>query len=482
MKKVTTKTKWIFAVGQLGWSILAGIITNLMVNFYLPDKTGNGITTFVSSATYTFLGLTIIGIITALGRIVDAVTDPWIASASDKCKHKLGKRIPFMRYSAIPFALVTVLIFCCPVRGESVWNVVWLAVTMVIFYICMTAYCTPYNALIPVLGREQKDRMDISTYISLTYIVGTGIAFAGKMIWEALQGMTGWDYYLCARIVLAVLALIALVCMLLPAFMINEKDYDMSEPIKENAFKSLGKTFKNKQFRIFVLADILYWVGITIFNTGFIFYVENLLGLKSEYMLLFVFMTLVTFICYIPVNALAKKFGKKRLLIIGFFLFAVAFLVSIFAGKVTFIPNLIYGFIICILVGVPLAILGVIPQAIVADIAEADNVETKENHDAMFYAARTFAFKLGQSIAMIVFTSLAVISQFTDTEGHIGNTGEGYRYGLAVAMVLCVLAAVACFFYNEKKVLKTIGDNKNQPETSEIAENSEKTEEVAEEK
>ena len=188
MKTVSGKIKWIFAVGQLGWSILAGIIANLLVNFYLPDSTGNGVITFVTSAT--FIGLTVIGLITAFGRIVDAVTDPWIAGMSDKCGSKLGKRIPFMRYAAFPFALLTVLIFCCPVRGESTANIVWLAVTMILFYIFMTAYCTPYNALIPVLGRSQKDRMDISTYISLTYIVGTGVAFSGKMIWEALKNAT----------------------------------------------------------------------------------------------------------------------------------------------------------------------------------------------------------------------------------------------------------------------------------------------------
>ena len=32
MKTVSTKIKWIFAIGQLGWSILAGIIGNLLVN------------------------------------------------------------------------------------------------------------------------------------------------------------------------------------------------------------------------------------------------------------------------------------------------------------------------------------------------------------------------------------------------------------------------------------------------------------------
>lgn len=457
MKTVSSKIKWVFAVGQLGWSILAGIISNLLVNFYLPDSTGNGVITFVTSAT--FIGLTVIGLITACGRIVDAVTDPWIASMSDNCRSKLGKRIPFMRYSALPFALVTVLIFCCPVRGESVWNIIWLSVTMILFYIFMTAYCTPYNALIPVLGRNQKDRMDISTYISLTYIVGTGIAFAGKMLWEALQGATGWDYYLCARLVLGILALIAFICMLLPAFLIKEKDYDTSPPVKENAFKSLKKTFKNRHFRVFVLSDIIYWIGITIFNTGFIYYVENLLGLDN-YMLLFIFMTLVTFVCYIFVNILSRKFGKKKLLIAGFAMFGFAFLVSAFAGKVTFIPNLIYGFIICVLVGVPLSILGVIPQAIVADIAESDFIQTGENRDAMFYAARTFAFKLGQSIAMIIFTSLAVVGQYVEIgangEELIRNNGTGYRISLIIALVLCLLAMVVIIFYKEKTVMGII--------------------------
>lgn len=93
MKKVSAKTKWIFAVGQLGWSIPAGIISNLLVNFYLPDSTGNGVITFVTSAT--FIGMTVIGLITAAGRVADAVTDPMIANLSDHCRHRLGKRIPY---------------------------------------------------------------------------------------------------------------------------------------------------------------------------------------------------------------------------------------------------------------------------------------------------------------------------------------------------------------------------------------------------
>ena len=41
----------------------------------------------------------------------------------------------------------------------------------------MTTYCTPYNALIPELGNTQKNRVNVSTYISLTYIMGLSISY-----------------------------------------------------------------------------------------------------------------------------------------------------------------------------------------------------------------------------------------------------------------------------------------------------------------
>ena len=114
------------------------------------------------------------------------------------------------------------------------------------------------DCLIPVLGREQKDRMDISTYISITYIIGTGLAFSGKMVWEALHNATGIEYYTCARIVLA---LIALVCMLLPAFLIKERDYDQSEPVSENVFyleSDINNLIINDRFSLF---DFIYFEG-----------------------------------------------------------------------------------------------------------------------------------------------------------------------------------------------------------------------------
>ena len=117
MKPVTNKMLWIFAIGQFGWSLLSGVITNWLVFFYQPstENIDAGQTLFITQGAV-FLGLTIIGLITATCRIFDAVTDPWIASLSDRCTSRLGRRVPFLRAAALPFAIVTVLVFCTPVN------------------------------------------------------------------------------------------------------------------------------------------------------------------------------------------------------------------------------------------------------------------------------------------------------------------------------------------------------------------------------
>ncbi len=174
MKRLTKKQMWIFAVGQLGWSILGGIINAWLVTFYLP--TNEDAVQFIPSGLVIFGVLTVLGLITAISRVFDAVTDPLIASMSDRSRNKRGRRIPFMQISAVPFALVTILLFCAPVNAISGWNIAWIFIFIILFYLFMTMYCTPYNALISEFGKTQEDRMYISTAISLTFFVGTLLA------------------------------------------------------------------------------------------------------------------------------------------------------------------------------------------------------------------------------------------------------------------------------------------------------------------
>ena len=96
-----------------------------------------------------------------------------------------------------------------------------------------------------------------------------------------------------------------------------------------------------------------------------------------------------------------------------------------------------------------MAILGILPQACVADVAELSRLETGEDRSGMFFAARTFAFKMGQAIAMVVFTSLTV-----------SGTKASYRASAAVAFVTCLIGAILFLLYNEKMILSRIEELK----------------------
>ena len=237
-KQAPNKILWIFAIGQLGWSILSAIMSNWLVYFYQPSEENieAGQTLFITQSPI-FLGLTVIGLIAAFGRIFDAVTDPLVAGFSDRCKSRLGRRIPFMRYAAIPFSLVTILVFISPVQSKTAVNGVSLFVTSMLFYLCMTLYCTPYNALIPELGKTQNARINLSTYISITFFFGTALAYLVPNIAGFFEDSLG--HVNSFRLTVAILSAIACLCMLFPAFLIDEKEYADTTPSQTPAFKSL---------------------------------------------------------------------------------------------------------------------------------------------------------------------------------------------------------------------------------------------------
>lgn len=437
MKKITNKVLWIFAVGQFGWSLLSGIISSWMVYYYTSENAvfGSNITTGTL-----FLGLTLFGLITAIGRIFDAITDPLVAGWSDGSSFKGGRRIPFMKVIAVPFALITVGVFVLPQTSSIVANDVILFITLMLFYLFMTIYCTPYNALIAELGDTQQNRINVSTYISFTYIAGFSIAYLLPNIASLFKASMGEAA--AVRLAIGLLCAVAAIAMLVPSFLIKEREYIKSEPVKTKAFASLFKSFGNAQFRRFVYSDVIYFFAVTLFQTGLAFYITKLMKQdEGNSFILTVVMTVVSLCLYPAVNKLAPKFGKKKLIIIGFFAYALVFLITVFCGE-----GMIWGYIIAVLAGIPMAILGILPQAVVADIAEADAIESGEQRSGMFFAARTFAMKMGQAVSLLIFTSVTV-----------SKTELSYRITAIIATVCCIIGAILFFFYNEKSVMDKIG-------------------------
>ena len=467
MKTLTKGKMWCYAIGQLGWSIISGLIGSWLVYFYQPNQEAinSGMISLIPQGRVVLGILTLIGLVTAMGRVFDAVTDPLVGNWSDNCRHRLGRRIPFMRWSAIPLGFVFVLVFYAPVQAISAVNTVWLVVTVLAYYFLITCYCTPYTSLLAELPHNQEEKLKLSMCISLTFIVGTCIGYAAPVIWDIMiKG--GMERIPAMRITFAILSGLATIFMLVPAFGINEKHYCEAQPSSSNMFSSLGKTFRNKDFRIFVGQDIIYFFGLAMFQTGLPFFVTSLLQLPETMTTVMMGGLTILSLCYYPfVTKMAKKWGKKKLLIAAFFGFVLTFGFTALSGeKLNFIPIYAQAAIIVILGSFPQAIFGIIPQTIVADIALSDEIATGESRSGMFYAARTFAMKLGQSLAMLMFTSLATIgvseAAFRETAAHAiekaaGST-LGYRVVALVASVCCIIGGLIMSFFNEKKVMDTI--------------------------
>ena len=499
MKRLSKKQMIIFALGQFGWSLLGGIISAWLVTYFMPTLGDNaaGATTYIKTGLVIGGFMTIIGLITALSRIFDAVTDPLIASMSDRSKNPRGRRIPFMQIAAIPFAVITILMFCIDFGAYNSnlgWlNILWVSVMIVLFYLFMTMYCTPYNALISEFGHNQEDRMFISTAISFTYLFGTLFAYlpfvisgasvdketgeySAKFITSLLLN-GGMDkaaaYTWSFRIAFIVLAVIALVAMLLPTFLLKEKEFTNNQPSNENVMRSLVATFKNKDFRVFSASDIMYWVGLTMFQTGLPYFVRVSMGLDaSMVMVLMGGMSILAAVFYPFVTKFVKNWGKKKLVIAGFFGLAICYAIAAISsipgvcpeeGAGATLLSWVFGIVIMVLSALPMALLGIIPQSIVADVAESEAKQTGQNREGMFFAARTFAMKFGQSLAMILFTSLAVsMAASTAGDGEIYPSKLGMVIVAIVAVAFCVGGALILSFYNEKKIMKSIAKKEDQ--------------------
>jgi GPH family glycoside/pentoside/hexuronide:cation symporter len=455
-KKITNKVLWIFAVGQFGWSLLSGIISTWLVHLY-TGNTEAGSTNGIFSGFITqhpiLASITLFGVITAVGRIFDAITDPLIASWSDRSNFKGGRRIPFMKVIAVPFALVTVGVFVLPVTSSVAANDAIIFALLMLFYLFMTIYCTPYNALIAELGDTQRHRINVSTYISFTYIAGFSIATFMPNLAGMLEGAVGQQASI--RLAIGILSAVAAVAMLVPAFFIKERQYIDSKPVQTKAFKSLLATFKDGQFRRFVYSDVIYFFAVTLFQTGLADFETNLMGISSDKtFLLTVLMTVVSLSLYPVVNRLAPKLGKKNLIIVGFFSYAAVFLITAVSSSAAIGTVHIFGIVVAVLAGIPMAILGILPQACVADVSELNTLKTGEDRSGMFFAARTFAMKMGQALSMLIYTSVTA-KKLSESGEEIVTTGQ-YRTVAFIATGACLIGAVLFFLYKEKNILKTI--------------------------
>jgi Na+/melibiose symporter-like transporter len=180
------------------------------------------------------------------------------------------------------------------------------------------------------------------------------------------------------------------------------------------------------------------------------YYVVVLLGLEEWMMTVAFIVTMaISVLFYIPVNILTKKLGKKKVLLIGFALFMVGYVIVSLFNKESSLPAIAQASIAFLPVAIALAIFGILPNTIVSDLAEYDTAISGEHRQGMFFAARSFVFKLGQSVAFLIIPSVASIGKVSGS----GVGAFGVRLTAIIAIVFCTIGLVVFTFYDEKKIL-----------------------------
>lgn len=463
MTKALPKRKmYRYCLADIAKGLFTGMISNYLLYFFQPT-TKSGLPSLLPDNKL-FGFITIMALITAIGKVIDAVTDPLAASISDKCTHKAGRRMPFLRYSAIPYALSVLLIFYAPFKAGSAMNAIWVGVFLVIYYTAYTFYFIPRNALIPEIIPDTKVRVGYYG-ISTAFFMGSSSFMYAATLFVDLLKKAGLSPLWAWRSVFTVFAAIGITCLLLSATAFNEKDYveENTKP-KESVLKSFALVFKNKEFVVFTAGDLFSGVSMAFFQTAMLYYITMLLNVPESQSFLVMLTAIVVAICLFPlIIKISRKFNKKTPLVLASIIFTIVFGIIYFGDKLAALApgnELYVGLVVGVIVAFPFAAINILPQSIISDIIQRDSIENGVNREGIFSAVKTFIEKVASAVAMMGVSSILAIGAASgESVSLIGVKLTGVFAG-----GFSLLSLVFFMFYNDKKVVSAIENHKKDKE------------------
>ena len=447
MKRLSNGKIIALCMGDFARGMINGIVTTYLLTFFIPTNANTTLPQFFLNAAL------IMAVIRGIGTVVDALTDPWVASLTDKCKHKLGRRIPFMRWSAIPYGMCCLLIFFPPVNGTSYINAIWVGVLLILYYLFSTLYNIPFSALQAEIVAEPSRRVFLYTMNSLLYVVSNALVFCSSMFKGMLMN-AGISEIWALRIPFIVCCVGGAIAAMIPAYAIREQDYIVPKTYSQPLLQALKGIFSYRNFTIITIGYLVMWVAFTFFNTAQVYYITNLLALPDVWVTIVTVISIGVGVCTYPlVNLLAKKVGKKPMLL-GACITYVLLYGAIFSYKtvISLIGGPAFAILIGLVIAMPIAITNIIPASMFADLAQYDTIKTGENRAGMFLAARNFANKLCQSIVVIACALL--LGKGADGTG--AATAQGVQATALVAMIFVACALGIYFFYNDNEIAEAI--------------------------
>jgi GPH family glycoside/pentoside/hexuronide:cation symporter len=361
----------------------------------------------------------LVGLLGALPRLTDAITDPLMGYISDNTKSRWGRRRPYIFIGAILSGVIFALLWQLP-RGQSEAFYFWFfLIGSLIFYLGYTIFATPWVALGYELTPDYHERtrlMGVQNFIGqLAYVIAPWFLLF-------MQSKTYFDDMVDGAAGLAIIiAVVTIVIGVLPAIFLRERFKEIAtaetqDPQKETVsaaavvlrnirdFASgFATTLKFKPFLKLCAATFLVFNGFMLISS-FQFYViiyyvfggDKVQG--AEYAGYAGSLGAVcTFLVIFFVTWLGTKIGKRR----AFFV-AIGVSMAGYALKwVCYNPDVP----ILLLLPAPFLAFGLgglftLMPSMIADVVDMDELVTNERREGMYGSIFWWVVKLGMAAAL----------------------------------------------------------------------------------
>jgi len=361
----------------------------------------------------------LVGLLGALPRLTDALTDPLMGYISDNTHSRWGRRRPYIFVGAILSGVIFALLWQLPVGKSENFYFWYFLIGSFLFYLGYTVFATPWVALGYELTPDYHERtrlMGVQNFMGqLAYIVAPW--FLLIMQAQMFDGMVDGASYLAVAIGALVIAI-----GVLPAIFLRERfshPEPTAEQLAERAIKvslwtavarnvklflaGFATTLKVGPFLKLCAATFLVFNGFMLISS-FQFYViiyyvfGGDTGLGAEYAgWSGTVGAISTFVVIGIVTWMSTRFGKRKAFFIAIGISIVGYGLKWFCYN----PEMP----LLLLLPAPLMAFGLgglftLMGSMIADVCDYDELNTYERREGMFGSIYWWVVKLGMALAL----------------------------------------------------------------------------------
>lgn len=470
METYTPKKEWMaYCIGALGQGMVYAVMSSYISDFYMN----------VLKLTPLFVLLLML-----LARVWDAVNDPIMGYIMDRSHPKRGKMRPYLLYTPIPIAILTVLLFYAPnLSGTKL--MVYAAITYVLWGMIYTASDVPFWSLPNAMTPNPDERGSIISKGRTANGVGSAVPMAFFMILGFVLpkfNLSGTELEKTKYMVIAMFCAIVGNILFSSVYFKSKERVRIPDPPKRKKGEktALGQIFSCKPLMLTAAMGILssarymYQAG-AVHVARYSFYIgkdltglteiEKEAALQSNISLVSTVFQIASalgmFGAMLLMPVLFKKFNYKQIIITTSLMGAVSSMIVWFLGYERFWLCVPFFVISCI----PLGAINVCAFAMIGDCLDYMEWKTGARLTGLGSAIQSFVTKLGNAIStsfiivMYMIVNLDVASISAKVTANPLEMDAGVRTGMfslisiipAVSLLLCT---VPLFFYDlvgEKK-------------------------------